>query len=142
MTAVTRYLRAGVHSKQEISAYLQRRGIQTTVAQRVMAEARANGLINDDACAKLWAEHWARRGYAWSAIRLKLTAKGLSDEVIARAAKTLHMASADLLRARELVNHHLQRTTTRNASPRVWRLLTSRGFDQDVIEQVLTEDPE
>ena len=142
LAVAARFLRTGVRSVHEVRAYLTRREISPAAVRRVIDQLLAQGTLDDCACARLWAEHWARRGYAWSAIRLKLTAKGLSDEVIARAVNTLGTAAADVTRARELVERHCRRTTQRRASPRLWRLLASRGFDQDVIEQVLTVDVE
>jgi len=95
--------------------------------------------LDDRACAELWADHWARRGYAWSAIRLKLSEKGLDAHAIAHAASRLGTASSDDERARRIVTQHLRPGEGRRQQARLGRMLASRGFDQDLIERVLSE---
>ena len=136
---VSRYTGGSVRSTQEVRAYLERRGVPSTVAARVIAECQTLGMLDDEAGARLWADQWARRGYAWTAIHAKLSLRGFSDETVERAAKRLGMAGDDEARAR-LVAASLRRHRARPATR--WslaRTLTSRGFDADVIERVLNE---
>lgn len=97
-------------------------------------------MLDDEAGARLWADQWARRGYAWDAIRAKLSLKGFSDQAIERAATRLGLAGDDEARARLVAATHRRRQHARPQSR--WalaRTLTSRGFDTDVIERVLNE---
>lgn len=141
VTLAVRWLRRGVRSESEVLAYLRRRGCSAATASRVIAECRARGLLDDEACARLWADQWARRGYAWTAIREKLSVKGLPGPAIDRTGSRLGLASGDESRARQLVTSALPRAghATPQQASRLARMLTSRGFDADVIERVLTE---
>jgi len=140
---VLRYARVGVRSTHDVLAYLKRRGASSEIAARILADCRTLGLLDDRAAARLWAEQWARRGYASAAIRLKLQAKGFdaqaSDEAVVRAGS----ASDDETRARLIVTSYLQRQTVRpGRSQRLARVLAARGFNQELIERVLTHHPE
>ncbi len=137
---VGRYTRGGVRSTQEVRAYLERRGVPSTAAARVIAEYQTLRILDDEAGARLWADQWARRGYAWDAIQARLSLKGFTEQAIERAAKRLGLAGDDEARARLIVATRLRRQDAR--PPNRWslaRTLTSRGFDADVIERVLSE---
>ena len=153
LSLAVRYTRARVRSVHEVSSYLQRRGVSRETATRVVTACQARGLVDDRACACLWADHWARRGYAWAAIRLKLSAKGLEDEAIDHAANGLEGASDDAARARLVAETYLSRRhvspdrrarrLSRSMAPHVAgglaRTLAARGFDADLIERILNE---
>ena len=139
LAAVARYARTGVRSTHEVHAYLQRRGVPAAVAQRVLAECRAQSLLDDEVCARLWAEHWARGGYAWAVISAKLAAKGFGTHAIQHAAEHLKATSDDITRARLLVAARKRSSPGGRARARLAQLLASRGFESDLIEQVLNE---
>ena len=144
LASVRRYLRTGVRSTQDVSTYLRRRGISAEATQQVVSEARARGWLDDRACARLWAEHWARQGYAWSAILEKLLAKGLERRVIDEAARDVGASTNDATRARAVAAATTRRirSTSRpihQQRARLARALAVRGFDSDIIEQVLSE---
>ena len=140
------YARARVRSRQELLAYLRRRGYAAASVASAVAACANRGLIDDRACAVLWANAWARHGYAWAAIRLKLAAKGLGSQAVTEAERSIGSRPDDEARARALASSYLHRSV--NASPprsrhgqaaRLSRVLTSRGFDQDLIERILEE---
>jgi SOS response regulatory protein OraA/RecX len=145
--AAARYTRAGVRSTSEVRAYLKRRGLSVAIAQRIVADLVSRGALDDQACAKLWASHLARAGYAWVAIQRRLSAKGLDDETIGQVGRSAGIAPSDAERARQIVaerlrglqKSHRTRGTAAKDLNRLARFLRSRGFDQDVIEQVLSE---
>ena len=110
--------------------------MSAAAAARAVAECRRRGLVDDLAAARLWAGHWMRRGYAWSAIRQKLSAKGIDEPAIREAAQGLDVSADEVARARQLVR---QRTRSSAGQARLARMLASRGFDEDVIGQVLTD---
>lgn len=139
LAALPRYFRSGVRSAHETVEYLRRRGVPLTQAARVVADYQRRGVVDDRACAQLWTDHWARRGYAWSAIRLKLSEKGLEAQAIEHAANRLGTASSDDARARLLVTRRRRSAEGRRQRSRLTRMLASRGFDQDLIERVLDE---
>ena len=139
LATARRYVRASVRSRHEVTIYLHRRGVSPEIASRAVAMLGTQDVLNDGVCARLWAEQWARRGYASAAIRLKLAAKGLDEETITQTLTQRRISVDDAARARALAAratragaHHLERT-------RVARRLASRGFDPDLIEQILNE---
>ena len=139
LAALSRYLRSGTRSTRETVEYLRRRGVPPAQASRAVADCQRRGLLDDRACAELWADHWARRGYAWSAIRLKLSEKGLEAQAIAHAASRPGMASSDDERARLAIAQRVRAGDGRRQRARLGQMLASRGFDQDLIERVLNE---
>ena len=141
MTAALRYARTGVRSTRDVLAYLERRGASPRIAARILTQCRTLGLIDDRAAARLWAGQWARRGYAASAIRLKLQAKGFETRVSDQAAARAGPASDDdETRARLLVSSSLRRHGAGlGRSQRLARVLASRGFEPELIERLLAE---
>jgi len=149
LAALIRYTRAGVRSTRQVLAYLQQRGVSSDTAVRTVRLCQARGILDDRACARLWADHWARQGYAWAAIRQKLTEKGLDDSTIDDATHRLGLASDDGARARLVVAQRIRlpaprsrqagRGAGRPPRARLARTLASRGFDSELIERVLDE---
>ncbi len=137
LTAATRWLNTRVHSTHEARAYLTGRRVRPGIITRVLTACRQRGLLDDRACARLWADHWAGRGYAWAAIRQRLAAKGLSDAAI-NAAAPRGIAASDEALARQATAAWLQRHTSHHPD-RLSRLLAARGFDGELIERIATE---
>lgn len=147
---VLRYLRTGVRSTQDVLQHLSRRGLSLQRATGLVATFQAQGLLDDRAAARLWAEHWARQHYADSAIRLKLLAKGFDEPLARNTIARLACDADDEERARRLLAQRLPvRPACRRGaggrpdrgrgrvSSRLARLLASRGFDSELIERVL-----
>ena len=132
-----RYLRTGVRSTRDALQYLSRRGLSLQRATGLVATFQAQGLLDDRAAARLWAEHWARQHYADSAIRLKLLAKGFDEPLARNTIARLLCDANDEERARRLLAQHLRRSSSRSVPSRLARLLASRGFDSELIERVL-----
>ncbi|MBI4597208.1 MAG: RecX family transcriptional regulator [Candidatus Omnitrophica bacterium] len=102
----------------------------------MVTECRRRGILDDGACARLWADHWARAGFAWRAIAQRLAAKGLDGAAIDQAARAVGATDADDERR---VAAWLALQSDRHHSPveRLARRLASRGFTTDIIERVL-----
>ena len=143
VAAVARFARRRVRSTAEVRAYLRRRGVSDVTAEHVLAACRARSLLDDPAAARLWAEQWARAGYAWSVIREKLTAKGFDEAVLERLERTVGTVAEDAARARGLITRDVQQPPHRNTAQeraRLARRLTARGFDPELIESLLTDE--
>jgi len=134
-----RYVRSGVRSTRDVTDYLNRRGVSPETAAHVVADYQARGELDDLACAKLWAEHWSRSGYAWAAIQMRLEAKGLHEHTIQHVRGPLGTPSADEARARTLATRLLSRRLARQPRARLARLLAAHGFDAELIERLLSE---
>ena len=140
LTATLGYAKAAVRSSHEVRAYLRRCGIPPSTATRLLAACRDRGLLDDQASASLWAEHWARQGYAWAAISLKLSVKGFDVQTIRSIGNTLARVSDDETRARAVVSQRVRGgVTDPRQRLRLARRLASRGFEPDVIQRVLGE---
>ena len=138
LASAIRYAGTGVRSSRQVLAALRRAGASAREAQRLVAACRVRGLVDDRACARLRAEHLARRGYAWAAIRATLSAQGLTDGDIASAGHALGTAAEDAARARDVAASY-HRRIPRPTAQRLARRLASRGFDADLIERVVAE---
>ena len=138
LEAALRY--AGCHTRSilEVRTYLARRGASAEETSCAIAECQARNLLDDRACARLWADHWARQGYAWAAIHAKLTARGL-DAVARDAAIPADAAADDAARARTLIGSRRAQGDTGRARVRAARRLAGKGFDPDLIAQLLEE---
>jgi regulatory protein len=148
--AVRRYLRAGARSAHELRAFLRKRGVPESAVRSLVASSAKLGWVDDEACAKLCALHWANQGYATDAIRTRLLGKGLDPSIVFRILLRLHLAGDDEPRARALVQRQRRATSSRQQTARRPRqthrhlvgLLARRGFDQDLIERVLGQPSE
>ena len=136
---LSRFLGSSVRSTREARAYLRRLGLPEPDVERLIAASRERGLLDDRLAARLWAEQWARAGFAAAAIRHKLTTKGFDAHAIADAAKRAALLCDDEARARLVLARHTRRASGAAARSRLTRALASRGFDPDVIERVLRE---
>ncbi|MBI3010331.1 MAG: RecX family transcriptional regulator [Candidatus Omnitrophica bacterium] len=139
--AAFRYASRQVRSVEQVRCYLRQHGVNAAAARKVIADCRVRGLLDDAACAQLWAQNWARQGYGWAAIREKLKAKGLEDSSIACAENQLGGFEGEMERAEEWMRRYKWRNKG-NAPLQRLRLanrLRSRGFDTDVVERLLGE---
>jgi len=109
--AVSRYVRSGVRSTHEALQYLRRRGVPVRRAVAVVSACQAQGLLDDRAAARLWANHWARQGYAAEAIRLKLADKAFDERDILEVIRPLRVSTAEEERARLVLARDARRRT-------------------------------
>ena len=139
-----RYLRSGVRSTHEVVSRLRQRGVSSRDAARLVRAYRARGVLDDRAGVRLWADHWARQGYASAAIRLKLAAKGFDAQTIDDTVSRFVPPSDDEARARVLLAQRRDRVSGRPGRARLARALAAHGFEPDVIERLLGEsfDPD
>lgn len=135
------YLRFGTRSTEQLRTYLRTRQVPEQRIQSIVADCTRLGLLDDRACATLWANTLAERGYAWVAIRQQLRANGLDAQLIEQVLSPLQACADDAQRARLLVHARSRRGagTDRRHRNRLARLLSQRGFDADLIEQILVE---
>ena len=131
-----RYLRCGTRATAQLYAYLKARDIPVNAIRLIVAESTRQGMLDDHACATLWAVHLADQGYAWDAVQERLLTKGLEAAVVRQVIAPLRAEADDGRRARSFVR---QRLGQRGAfdRQRVGRWLAQRGFDTELIDRVL-----
>jgi len=118
-------------SERGLLQRLERAGVDAEEAQRVLAQLRDEGVIDDARFAANRAEALAGRGKGDAAIRFDLEAQGLPADIAEAALGRLEPERA---RAERIVSR-------RGAGFATARLLTSRGFDPDVVEAVVASEP-
>ena len=133
--AALRFCRAGIRSTRQLRDWLKRRGLEEREALAVVRICQERGLLDDTTAAKLWTEHWSRKGYSWSVIVTRLKAKGFERSRIAPLAE-VYGGPADESRARQVVKG----MRPGRGSARCARKLAARGFDTEVIERVLATE--
>ena len=139
LALVRRYLRHRVRTVHDVQVYLQRHRVPEPLRTQVLDACVAQGLLDDVIAGRLWAEHWARRGYASHAIHAKLTAKGLNAQTIRQVIQAVGTTETDDMRARVVAARVVVSAPGPPVRLRVARRLASRGFDSDVIERILHE---
>ena len=140
-TLASRYLRFGTRSTAQLRAYLTARDIPARLIGREIVECSRKGWLDDRACATLWATTLADRGYAWAAIHDQLLAKGFDAILIDRLLATQAAREPDDIRVRTTADGYVRRRARSGRSLRsgLARHLSSRGFDAELIDRVLTD---
>ncbi|MBI3088427.1 MAG: RecX family transcriptional regulator [Candidatus Omnitrophica bacterium] len=140
-----------MRSAHELRAHLQASRVPERAGASIVAACARQGLVDDRACAKLWATRLADRGYAWAAVREQLLEKGLEPRLVAQVLAPLAAREPDASRARLLLERERDRgrasrrrlprhsTEWRGLRARWARLLARRGFEPDLIAQVLAD---
>ena len=137
--AIARFIRHRVRSIQEVRTHLLSRCYSPQETDETIRICQQGGWLDDAAATKLWAEHWARQGYAWRAIREKLRARGLGEDTIAVVAKTVGAQVQDEARARQLIAASRIKAADATLRSQLARRLASRGFEAELIERILNE---
>ena len=135
LAAVRAYTQRGVRSVSEARKYLEERGADEARVAGLISVLRQDGLLDDRACARLSAEHWARAGYGAAVIQAKLSAKGLDGSTIADALLRLNESESDEDRARGWLAAGRGRQTA-SAHTLAGQLLR-RGFERALISRLL-----
>ena len=111
-------------SAADLTAYLERRGVDGVDAQEAVDRLREVGYVNDARYAEARAEALVERGYGDEAVRFELEREGLAADQIAAALLALpperERATAFLLKARTPLAGI--------------RRLAAKGFSADALE--------
>jgi regulatory protein len=130
LAVATRALARREHSRRSLAERLQRAGIGESEAEEVLAELERLGLLDDGRFALERARVLAERGKGDAAIRFDLERAGVSASLVAEALARL---DPERERAERLVGR-------RGATSATARLLTGRGFDEDVVAAAIARD--
>ena len=137
LVAAQRYIQKSVRSVQEVREHLKRNGVSEEAAEAFIAGAHSRNWLDDRSAAVLWAEHYARKGYAWVYIQERLLQKGFAVRLIERVAKESQLPATDEARARALVANSKDACADIRQKSRLARRLALHGFDSEMIEQLL-----
>lgn len=131
------------HSEAELAAKLRRSGVSDADIERVVAECRKHGFLNDELFSSDCAQALAGRGYGMSKIKHELRRRGVGDFT---EAATGELQESELERAIEAARRK-RRLLTRESDPRklyekVCRFLLSRGFSPGVTREAFRRSGE
>jgi regulatory protein len=135
------YLKARPRTAAQVLAYLARRGVEEAVAQRVVEELRSQGVVDDAAYARDYAEvnggRMSRRELAW---RLRQSGVGRHDA--ASAVDHPEARERERAAARKLAQAYVRKHAFRAENGLRHRLaayLQRKGFPTSLIFEVLRE---
>ncbi|OGN90271.1 MAG: hypothetical protein A2Z74_04015 [Chloroflexi bacterium RBG_13_46_9] len=137
LNAAYRYLSYRPRSESELRDRLQRRGFPAEHIDKVVEKLKEQGLLNDEAFARFWAENRASfRPRSRQMTRRELQKKGVDKDVISQAVneidETESAYNAAVARARRLQNLEYQ-----EFRQRLSEFLRRRGFTYDTINQTI-----
>lgn len=137
-----RQLDARARTRAELAAYLNRKGVPSEPAGRVLDRFVQVGLIDDTALAESFVDSRHREaGLGRRALTLKLRQRGVADEVIESAVSVVD-AEAELAAARDLVRRKLRSVATLEPQVQARRLvgmLARKGYPPALAYHVVKE---
>lgn len=141
LSAALKLLSARGRSRLELDRLLERRGHPAEERSRAIDRVSQLGYLDDAKLAHARAASLLRDGrLAPAAVRRRLLALGLSDELVESAVRLAagEQGFDPVVAARALLERRgLTSPSTARDRARAGRLLAARGFDEDVVEKVL-----
>ena len=133
LTQATKLLASTDKTRAQLVAALTKRGYPAEEIDSALERATALGYLDDARVAKRRAQEQLRLGWAGEALLARLVGGGLPEALAARAVKeAIALAGwSALWAARGLVAQR------KLSGARAGRFLSSRGFEEDVVEQVI-----
>jgi len=147
---VLRLLSFRARSRQEIAAYLERKGFTEQVSASIIQELEGYGYINDDQFADDFIGSRKSRGHGLKKIRYELYMKGLDERLIEQKIADHFDPDQDLLRIKALLEQRAARRAgideRSEDRDRLLRreaaFLKRRGFQENLIMKALKDfDP-
>ncbi|MGE4565656.1 MAG: regulatory protein RecX [Victivallaceae bacterium] len=131
------------HSEAELAAKLRRAGVSAADIERVIAECRKHGFLNDELFSSDCAGALAGRGFGMAKIRHELRRRGVGEYT---ETATEDLQESELERAIDAARRK-RRLLTRESDPRklyekVCRYLLSRGFSPGVTREAFRRSGE
>jgi regulatory protein len=132
------------HSRRELTQKLRLRGCPDPILSEVLSRLIDRGYIDEAATCETYCQELIRKGFGPRVIRQRLAKRGFDAELIRGALTTNYLlevvrenARAAAVRKKgQLENRRLKTTELRI---RLARFLTQRGFEPDVIHEVMVD---
>jgi regulatory protein len=139
LSAATRYLSYRPYSEFELRERLRRRSFDTKTAEAVISQLKEQGLVDDAAFARYWAEN--RESFSprsrWLT-RVELRQKGIADDIIAGAVNGID-DEASAYKAAVSRAHSLRQAGYEDFRRRLGEYLKRRGFSYGVISHTVEQ---
>ena len=141
MNTAVRILTHRDHSKFELKQKLQQRGFTTNVIDTVLAECERLNYIDDIRTASVYISQLKRKCFGKRHIRLALKKKRLSGAVIEKILLENYTEAEERENADKLLDKKIKtfyrEEDSKKRRDRIYRFLYSRGFNKDVITDLL-----
>lgn len=129
------------HTCRELHRKLRQRGVDSDIADQVVAECKRCRYLDDEAFARSYRKHMVKKGYGARRIRLAMKQKGLRRRHIDAAFSDPDMAwderalAQSVLAQKAKTLSHLP--SDRKKKEKLYRFLYSRGFSSSTIIDLL-----
>jgi regulatory protein len=127
--------------ERELSQRLKNKGYDSNVVERVVADLRRTGLLDDYQFALTWArDRMALRPRGIRLLRQELRARGIDPEIVARVLKEMKQSVDEGEVAARLVRRKMKSLTAlpkTKVGARLFAYLARRGFDPETIRSAV-----
>jgi regulatory protein len=131
------YLSQRDRTVAQLTQYLQRRRVPDRTVRETVARCIELGYLDDRAFAARWAEsRLQRRPMARPALEVELLAKGFDEPLVVETLARLYVKGTERQLAGRIVRDQRGRRGTVSLA-RLGSLLRQRGFDEDLIADVI-----
>jgi regulatory protein len=142
MTSALHALAPRAKSRAELSAHLQKRGVEIEIAESVLDELELQGLLNDLEFANIWAESRQRqKKLSRRVISTELRTKGVSqdiiDEVIEKIDEDLEYKTALALAEKKF--RSCAQLPPEKIYSRISGALNRKGFSSSMTSRIIRE---
>lgn len=144
-----RLLQRRMHSRRELGIKLRQRGYSRMVVDAVLQEAERLNLVDDAAFAEAYREELQRKGLGEMRVRVALQRRGVGrpvaeverDPAASSLARSSERERAEVALARKRTALSRE-TDPRKRREKLMRFLLSRGFALNLVQEVLSANPE
>lgn len=131
------------HTCRELHRKLRFRGVESDVADEVVAECKRCRYLDDEAFARSYRNHMVKKGYGERRIRLAMEQKGFSSRHIDAAFSDPSMAPDERALAQSVLAQKAKTLShlpsDRKKKEKLYRFLYSRGFASSTILDLLND---
>ncbi len=141
-----RFLERRAHSEQELKNKLRQKGYREPAISEAIVALRQVGLIDDAAFARQFVENEMRlRPVGRLLLQQKLRERGIPDDIVQPLLDQVYRMHSEIEIARQLARKYRKRHLNWKPSKLragLVRFLHSKGFDWEVIQDVVVDDPD
>lgn len=133
-----RLLAQRAYSESQLAERMLAKGFTEAAVSHTVARLKEQGYLNDALFAADQTERLRKQGFGAERIRVKLAQKGIDPDAV-EGALTSVASHNELDRARQFLASRFSADALKQPKivARAFRLLLSRGYSQDVAEQIL-----
>ena len=143
MNTAVRILTYRDHSKYELKQKLQKRGFASEVIDTVIVECQRLNYIDDQRTARVYISQLKRKCFGKRHIRMAIKKKRLSGIIIEKILLENYTEAEDRENASNLLEKKIKtfnrEKNSKKRRDKIFRFLYSRGFNKDVVADLIRE---